>query len=403
LIDGDGAVFQDSLYQAAAEGGADAAQELHQEIKRHVAATYPHENTSAWAILVNIFCNVEGLMAKLRSVGVLKHAQDFHQFTRAFGLNQPLFNIIDVGSGKERADYKLRETFRLFLPNIHCKHVVFGGISHDFGYLPMLDPYKRDPALSSRISILETYTAQESFKQLPFPFFQVPNIFRSQTLPSRPDTYTMMQQAAAMPPPQTLPQTLPPSQSQPQLPQIPAMTPPTTKTIPIRKTPSPAPTDKSWATVSKKSGNATIVNVAGKKQPAPKLILFNVHEERIDSELPRADRAAFDRLLDRTNAKKVCNPYHLTGKCDKEGYCDYDHGQRLTPGEQLSLKHHARKRCCPQRSNCYNFDCFFGHVCPHQPGCWYDNCFFTDVHHVNKTPSYKLYDNGKQEKVGAQD
>lgn len=402
LIDGDGGVFQDGLYQAGSDGGADAAQQLYQEIKRHVANTYPHENTSAWAIVVNIFCNVEGLVAKLRAVGILKHVHEFNQFVRAFGLNQPLFNVIDVGSGKERADYKLRETFRLFLPNTHCKHVVFGGISHDFGYLPMLDPLKRDPALSSRISLLETYPAQESFKQLGFPIFQVPNVFRSQNLPNRLESYTVSQQVAPMPPPQSTnplpPQPIAQSQSQPQL-QANMLTPPSTKSMPIRSEPSPAPGDSSWATVSKKSGNAANINVSSKKQPAPKFMLFNIHEERVDADLPRADRAAFERLLDRTNANKVCNTYHLLGKCDKEGYCDYDHGTRLTPGEQLSLKHHARKRCCPQRSNCYNFDCYFGHVCPHMPGCWYDNCFFNDVHHVNKTPAYKLYDNGKQEAV----
>jgi len=102
LIDGDGAVFLDHLYRAATEGGGDAAHQLSQEVKRHIAELYPHENTSGWNIIANVFCNVEGLVAKLKVVGVLRSPTDFPQFARAFGLNQSLFNMIDVGAGKVR-------------------------------------------------------------------------------------------------------------------------------------------------------------------------------------------------------------------------------------------------------------------------------------------------------------
>lgn len=51
---------------------------------------------------------MEGLSHKLRALGVLKNPNEMAPFARAFGLNQPLFNFIDVGSGKERADYKVR-------------------------------------------------------------------------------------------------------------------------------------------------------------------------------------------------------------------------------------------------------------------------------------------------------
>jgi hypothetical protein len=38
---------------------------------------------------------------------------------------------------------------------MQCKHVIFGGC-HDNGYLPTLDPYKRDQNTAPRISLLET-------------------------------------------------------------------------------------------------------------------------------------------------------------------------------------------------------------------------------------------------------
>ena len=125
-------------------------------------------------------------------------------FARAFSLNKSLFSFIDVGSGKERADHKVRgnssyffavgerilltgisETLRLFLPNMQCKHVIFGGC-HDNGYLPTLDPYKRDQNTGPRISLLETLPIQPGFTQLGFKVVQFPTVFRSDPLPDRP-------------------------------------------------------------------------------------------------------------------------------------------------------------------------------------------------------------------------
>ena len=175
--------------------------------------------------------------------------------------------------------------------------------------------------------------------------------------------------------------------------------------VPSLPPPSKSPAStldlSSWAAVSKKPGNTSKdVNVAPKKQAPPKYMLFNTYDERLDAELPRADANAVQRLFDRIKVQKVCNPYHLTGKCDKEGYCDYHHAPRLSPGEQLALRHHARKRSCPRRSDCFDFDCTFGHVCAYGRDCsWEETCYFSAVHHVDKTPAYKYYENGKKESV----
>lgn len=163
---------------------------------------------------------MEGLSHKLRAVGVLRNPNEMAPFARAFSLHQPLFNFIDVGSGKERADYKIRgmccimsyvrprwlhrtkysrvliamnaETLRLFITNMQCKHVLFGGC-HDDGYLPALDPYKRDPKAASRISLLETLPIQPGFAQLGYKVVSFPSIFRSEPLPDRPTLMGSMQ------------------------------------------------------------------------------------------------------------------------------------------------------------------------------------------------------------------
>ena len=58
--------------------------------------------------MVQIFYNMEGLSHKLKSVGIFKNPNEMAPFARAFSLNKSLFSFIDVGSGKERADHKVR-------------------------------------------------------------------------------------------------------------------------------------------------------------------------------------------------------------------------------------------------------------------------------------------------------
>ena len=99
--------FHDHLYQAQ-DGGAEAAHTLSVDIRSHIAQLYPDVSTSNWSIMVHYYYNMEGLSHKLRSLGVIQNPNCMAPFARAFGLNQPLFNFIDVGSGKERADYKVR-------------------------------------------------------------------------------------------------------------------------------------------------------------------------------------------------------------------------------------------------------------------------------------------------------
>ena len=44
---------------------------------------------------------------------------------------------------------------------------------------------------------------------------------------------------------------------------------------------------------------------------------------------------------------------------DAAEYCDYNHGERLTPGEQLVLKQKAKSRSCPRKGYCRELDCMY--------------------------------------------
>jgi len=129
-------------------------------------------------------------------------------------------------------------------------------------------------------------------------------------------------------------------------------------------------------------------------------MLFSVHEERIDQPLPNSDPAAEKRFDARLKSKgKCCNEFHLKGHCPAGEYCgerpplrtllceyiltddpDYVHGERLTPGEQLVLKHKARSLTCGNRPYCDDIDCYKGHHCKFGKSCMISGCYFSDTH-----------------------
>lgn len=57
---------------------------------------------------MNIYANFEDLSRKLAHVGIFKSPSELHMFARAFSISQALFNFVDVGRGKERADHKIK-------------------------------------------------------------------------------------------------------------------------------------------------------------------------------------------------------------------------------------------------------------------------------------------------------
>lgn len=59
-------------------------------------------------ILVKAYANMNGLSSFLHTMGILKDKEQFRAFAAGFSCGQPLFEFVDVGPGKERADHKIR-------------------------------------------------------------------------------------------------------------------------------------------------------------------------------------------------------------------------------------------------------------------------------------------------------
>ena len=65
--------------------------------------------------MVQVYLSLDKLAMKLAQVGLVRSPQDMRAFVQHFNVNQPLFSIIDVGQGKERADHKIKGRHSLFL------------------------------------------------------------------------------------------------------------------------------------------------------------------------------------------------------------------------------------------------------------------------------------------------
>ncbi|KAF2721236.1 C-x8-C-x5-C-x3-H type zinc finger protein [Polychaeton citri CBS 116435] len=391
LIDGDGAVFQDSLLAMAKDGGAEAAHQLMTEIKNQIKSTYPDASPSEWNIFVQVFLNMQGLGSKLLSCGVISRLADLSGFAAAFSLAQPLFSLVDVGSGKERADHKVRETLRLFLPMSNCRHVFFGPC-HDNGYLPFLEQYKRD-SLGSKITLIETLPAEHGFEELNMKRVRFPGVFRSDNLPAKPTTNGFASSPVAHP--AMLSSSSIPARSG----SIPLSAPSAAP-----KSVSPAPSNGSgtvdtgsWAAVGKTYGTQKSISIAPSKKKR-RFILQNVHGERVDEELPRPDPTAATRFNKRVHEKgNYCNNFHLKGACETGPYCDYQHGEKLLPSEKLILLRKARGLVCIFGSDCVEPDCMSGHHCQYGPRCAGSSCRFYDYHGIEMEPAKRVFDDGTEE------
>lgn len=94
------------LQAAAGDGGSEAASRLSNAIREHIVSIY--SNSGNWPVMVQIYLSLEKLGMKLAQVGLVRTSQDMRIFAQRFSVNQPLFNIVDVGQGKERADHKIK-------------------------------------------------------------------------------------------------------------------------------------------------------------------------------------------------------------------------------------------------------------------------------------------------------
>lgn len=88
------------------KGGEDAADALLAELQGYMRELTGVPNTMD--ILVRAFANISGLGRTLVRDGRLQDINHLRAFATGFSNRQVFFDFVDVGSGKERADYKIQ-------------------------------------------------------------------------------------------------------------------------------------------------------------------------------------------------------------------------------------------------------------------------------------------------------
>lgn len=106
LIDGDGMIFEDNLLRKGELGGKEAAAGLWNGIKDHVHNELP-DTPSDCRIVTRIYANMKGLSEVCWRAGLVEKASLIEEFYRGFTGSKILFDFIDVGPGKDRADEKI--------------------------------------------------------------------------------------------------------------------------------------------------------------------------------------------------------------------------------------------------------------------------------------------------------
>ena len=106
LIDGDGMVFHEHFLNRGEAGGRQAA-----DLLLSSARTYANELAgdvaSGIKVVARMYANVQGLADVCTRAGLVDSPSQIEDFVRGFTRGQPLFDFVDVGPGKNRADEKV--------------------------------------------------------------------------------------------------------------------------------------------------------------------------------------------------------------------------------------------------------------------------------------------------------
>ncbi|KAK8064292.1 hypothetical protein PG996_008944 [Apiospora saccharicola] len=109
--DADDYVFGEDLLTGGEKGGAEAADALFSAVQGY--AQNKIRESPEVDVVVRAFANVTGLREALHRRRVTCDIDQLRAFASGFNNRQALFDFVDVGSGKERADSKIRgERFR---------------------------------------------------------------------------------------------------------------------------------------------------------------------------------------------------------------------------------------------------------------------------------------------------
>ncbi|KAF9643842.1 hypothetical protein BDM02DRAFT_3122850 [Thelephora ganbajun] len=369
LVDGDGNIFAPELVSTGHTGGAQAALLLNRGVMEHLKTLTgtPTKNPQIW---LTIYCNLNGL----RDTLINHHhctIEQYDAFVEGFNKAAPLFSIVDVGSSKEAADTKLKESLRVFTRFPQIVKVYFGGL-HDNGYTTTLSHLQTEGLLDKLIFLRGYNEIAYQLRDYEIPECTIPGVFMTQRMPVKQNlrrftpAFPQMQSSPSFFQPQPIPFLQ--SQSSPLFPQA-------------QSNPSFSPAmsiASSFQPISAPTSPEYVPQIMSPSSPAPYL----------DPTLPLHKQKP-----------PPCNFYYLATCKDGPG-CRFAHHYMLTAGQLADFRKSAKKYPCPTRLRgqyCeFGDGCCMGHTCPRGLKCSFlkqGKCKYTRPEMHITTPTPKL--NGK--------
>lgn len=342
-------------------------------------------------IVTRIYANLRGLADTCYKANLVEKPSTVEDFARGFTGSKQLFDYIDVGSGKDRADDKITgklqhqsfimrtsiltglvisEMFKLHLYVCQCRHIVFG-CSHDNGYARVLEELLADQPTIKRVTLLEGVPFERELAGLKntYQTTKFNTLFRT----------TKINIYHAPVPPSAPPQIA----HQPSPVPAPAQVPRTASTL---TSSSLNPVANSWAATAM-TAPASVASPPPTPKPAhvPAVIPRNKYGQRVDPPL-NYDKTEVNRV------KKIhmCNVHFLRGDCPYGEGCSHDHSYKPTKNELVTLKYVARMTPCRFGTECDDPKCIYGHRCPMSREGYRDchfkeNCRFdADMHGIDE-------------------
>ncbi|PKX99440.1 CCCH zinc finger protein [Aspergillus novofumigatus IBT 16806] len=336
LLDGHGLIFKEEFLKQGEQGGKNAAKELSTALQDYVTTHFP--NIASPKIVTMIYMNVKGLAELCIQGGIKAELPALEAFVRGFNGNGLLSDIVDVGTGKNKASDKIE----------------------------------------GRVTLIEGVPLQGDMKDMK-PSYRVAkftHIFRETNIASVSAPQETKSRSSLTPSP--VQHATPLSK---------------TSTNTTMTSNSPALPTSSRKMPKSEEFQPIVRSTRSKalSSPPPKIVEQNKYRQRVDrfdiKTIPKDDLSRMKKL-------KLCNYFYLQGECPIED-CRHDHSRKLTKSEYHILMVVARMTPCRYKFECDDPDCMYGHRCPHsEPGkkecVWGSTCRFDAAAHGVDTTIVKV-------------
>ncbi|EEY22839.1 conserved hypothetical protein [Verticillium alfalfae VaMs.102] len=352
-------------YYARRDGGQGAARDLQAALRQYIGQTMPE--LSGLPIVLKAFANADGLADTLVRTKMTRSWRDLWDFAMSFSQACETFDFVLVGSGKDRADEKIKELLRLFHKNPTCRHVIFGAC-HDNGYVRELEKRFPSPEARDRLTLLESFQVGREYRSLGVSkTVRMESIFRTDFV-SGPVSPLLSSSTTAISRSPTASSGGVSSEGHA-----------THQASTWARAAAPSPSDEGAAQHGG-TGHTLLSTATARRflDLESGAILVNAQGQRVDAELPALAPGAAASWNRKTNegGMRFCRTFQLSGRCANKVACGYSHAT-LPEGERMVYRSMMRRQKCHVGPGCRDRTCCYGHHC----SCEGTKCKFPGAQH----------------------